>query len=620
MTSTISDTTPVARTPHDVDVVERGAGDDLSEHITDLHRAGDSDGVDLPSRIRRSVRSLGALGARDLFLLAAIFLLPCAYFPVFNSWYWTSRVMILLIAVPLGGLALARLLRTRDRAAVLATAALCWSVLGALGTDPISHAVHGVIGQDASVLSYTGAIGLWALARCSSQRTRRLVLPVLFGSLGLNLVVGFAQVLFGVDRGDLSLQNARAVGMTPNAVYFGALMAAGSALAIRQAINATNKRWAWWCGAALMFAACVSFSGSRVAAGSLVVVGAALVVIASGRRAVALCSFLCAMFGMLIGSALARVLDLDSDSVSRLSNTGSGGRVVYWRAALEAITERPLHGWGLGQFRAAVQGRLSLDELVPFGSAQTFWDAHNVFVGLAVAVGIPGLILFLSFAVVAGRKMPAHLVPAFAAIAITWMLQPGGLTTLPLVVMLLGFSRENHDEDAARPATRRWQRIGAVGLVTTGVVAALWVGVADARLELAVQSGDPVAAQAAASMFGDDPVANDLVAKMLESEGYATEEQQAAILDAFELNTELEPNRAFWWTQLARRQGQFGDPDAAFISTQRALALEPFNQDAWAVSALVARDLGDANLEREALSVLCTYGNDVACEAQSAGE
>jgi hypothetical protein len=308
------------------------------------------------------------------------------------------------------------------------------------------------------------------------------------------------------------------------------------------------------------------------------------------------------------------MLDLNSDAVSRLSRAGSDGRVAYWRVSLDAIAERPLQGWGLGQFRAAVQGRLPLDELVPLGNAQLWFDAHNLFIGLAVAVGIPGLILFLGFAWTAGRRMPAQLVPAVAAIAITWMLQPGGLTTLPLVVMLLGFSDDSVDDDRPRRTDRRWERIGGVAVVLTGVLAALWLGVADARLELAVQSGDPVAARSAASMFGADPVANDLVAKILEADGYEGDAQQAAILEAFERNTEVEPGRAFWWIELARRQGLFGDPDDALVSTRRALELEPFNKDAWMVIGLIARDLDDEELERQAVRVLCTYKVEAACD------
>lgn len=556
-----------------------------------------------------------SLGLLDSFLLGALVLLPCAYFPVFNSWFWTSRMMILLVAIPPGAMALARLLRRKDRAAAFASAAVIWSMLGALTSGQVNASFQGFIGQDASVISYAGAVSLWALSRFSSQRARDMVIPVLVASLALNLLVAYVQVVFRIDQGDLALQHARAVGLTPNAVYFGALMAAGAVIAIWQAANALAARRGWWCGAALLFGSGLSFSGSRVAAGALLVVGAAIIVRARRRRT-GIAGLSCAVIGMLGGSALARSLDLDRDAVSRLSDAGGGGRLAYWRVSLDAIAERPLQGWGLGRFRAAVQGRLPLDELVQFGDAPTFWDAHNLFVGLAVAVGIPGLLLWCAFAWSAGRRVPPHLAPAAAAIAVTWMLQPAGLTTLPVAVMLLGFAGLGNDLDGGprtEKVARPWAKAASAALVTTGALAATWLGVADARLESAVQASDRDAALDAASMFGSDPIATDLVAQIHEIEGYDSDAQRAELLRAFERTTEVEPGRALWWIELARRQGLLGDPEAALVSSQRALELEPFNHDAWMVTWAIARDLDDDVLELEAVGILCEYDVEPAC-------
>jgi O-antigen ligase len=570
---------------------------------------GEGDAAEVTSADRQP------LGLLDSFVLGALFLLPCAYFPVFNSWFWTFRMMILLVAIPPGAIAIGRLLRNKDRAAAFASAAVLWSTLGALTSGQVNASFQGFIGQDASVVSYAGAVSLWALSRFSSERARPMVIPVLVASLGLNLFVAFVQVTLRLDQGDLAMQGARAVGLTPNPVYFGALMAAGSGIAIWQAVNAPAGRRGGWCGAALLFGSGLSFSGSRVAAGALLVVGAVLVV-RSSQRGRAAAGLSCALIGMLAGSVLARLLELDRDAVSRLSDAGSGGRLVYWRVSLDAIAERPLQGWGLGRFRAAVQGRLPLDELVQFGDAPTFWDAHNLFVGLAVAVGIPGLLLWCAFAWSAGRRVPPHLAPAVAAIAITWMLQPAGLTTLPLVVMLLGFvgsSNEPVDADAPGRVVRPWAKAVSVAAVTSGVLAATWLGVAAARLESAVQASDSGTALDAASMFGADPIATDLVAKIHEIEGYDSDAQRAELLGAFERTTEVEPGRALWWIELARRQGLLGDPVAALVSTRHALELEPFNHDAWMVTWAIARDLEDGILEREAVAILCEYDVEPAC-------
>ena len=71
-------------------------------------------------------------------------------------------------------------------------------------------------------------------------------------------------------------------------------------------------------------------------------------------------------------------------------------RVQIWQFAIERAKERPLQGHGFGrgilrqQFRDALGNKLA-------------WHAHNVFLGYAIAVGIPGLIAFVWLLASVGR-------------------------------------------------------------------------------------------------------------------------------------------------------------------------------------------------------------------------
>jgi O-antigen ligase len=84
--------------------------------------------------------------------------------------------------------------------------------------------------------------------------------------------------------------------------------------------------------------------------------------------------------------------------------TSMGIRVVFWKNALQLISERPLTGYGTGAFGEAygqlVAGRPGLAG-TPAG------DPHNQYMKIAVEHGLPGLLVFLAMLVAALRQTPS---------------------------------------------------------------------------------------------------------------------------------------------------------------------------------------------------------------------
>ena len=74
-------------------------------------------------------------------------------------------------------------------------------------------------------------------------------------------------------------------------------------------------------------------------------------------------------------------------------NTKAGVRLVVWSQLLEAVTHRPLWGWGLGEV-AKAHNSIAHNYLV----SEPFSYAHNILLDLALGIGIPltGVVVLLA--------------------------------------------------------------------------------------------------------------------------------------------------------------------------------------------------------------------------------
>jgi O-antigen ligase len=496
-------------------------------------------------------------------IVLAVLLVVC-FLPALLFDSWTLRLALML---PLGVLGVAHLVRSaaaRHLPSILLFAFVAWSFFSALLSGAVRSGLIGEAGRELSWITVTLAAGLWATGRTASERCRDALAPVLLAAIAVNALVGTLQVLLQVEVGSLALYFGRPVGFSVNPVYFGAISAAGASLGVALA----GRSW-WRIAATLLAAHGVALSGSRVAVGATLISCVALVLLRRERR-VALLS-IGTVAAMVLGAYVAVWSTPGSTGQgSRLASVDDDGRTQVWRYALDAFTERPVQGYGIGRFRPAVQGKFSIEFASGAASdirLQPWFDPHNLLINVLVATGVVGTLLAAGWLVMAGRSARGAVVWAIVPIAITWSLQPAGLVTLPLVMLLLGAA-------SATPDTRQpmMRRRAATIWLGVGALASAWLVVADVRLGAAVEAVDASAAISAARMYPHDPVVADLVAQVAEADLTVSVETSERWRRR---PTEYEPDRPLWWLRLARYQILYEDLPAARESLARADELQP---------------------------------------------
>ena len=171
--------------------------------------------------------------------------------------------------------------------------------------------------------------------------------------------------------------------------------AAGAAAAIGLAAAATTRRTYWLAVAAASLLTALSFwSGTRGSLFAVLAAFAAGLVLLPALRTVRMAA------AMVVSTAAGALLSLVHSAphpyygLLRISQstaaTGADeiatGRIGMWRAALEAVRERPLFGYGESQFGVAVPGW------------SQFNHPHNVFVQILVQWGIVGFLCYFALA------------------------------------------------------------------------------------------------------------------------------------------------------------------------------------------------------------------------------
>jgi O-antigen ligase len=519
---------------------------------------------------------------------------------------FTPRFALLLLALPLGGWALAGLARRGDRAAVAAVAALGWTVVAGLTAPSPLLAVRGVVGNESSALIVAAALSTWALARRASSSVVDVAPKVVLIALGVSGLVGLLQVVVSADTGTFALYDGRASGLTSNPVYFGALMVAGFAIAGHHADTWSATRLLAVTGA---FAFAANLSGSRVALITSIVMALWLGVRRRSAGRAAVVPVASAVLGAVLAPIVQRLFERSGAAADRFG-AGGGGRTEVWRLGLDAALERPLTGWGFGRFHSAVQHGFSADLVRAYNftdTRQVWFDAHNVVVGLLVAVGVVGTLLFAIFGWCAARRARGPLATGAVAIALTWSLQPLALATLPIALVLVGLAvprMATRDLTVRRRRlTERRHQLGWV-LVGAGAVAALgWVAF-DLRAERAASTQDARSMERLAGLLDGDPVLADAVAQLWIF-SVATPGADEAALEWSARAIAAEPDSPRWRYSLAYRAFGLGDVAATRAPLDDALALQPWHAPSWTLMHAYAVATDDSELAARAMDAMC---------------
>lgn len=531
-------------------------------------------------------------GSVDLFVIGTAAWLLVAALPVFFLPSYFPRLAILVAAVPLGVVAIADDVRRRDRLTLALAAVVGWALVSSLASDHPAVALLGATGREASWLILAGAACLFAIGRRVGDSSGDLMVGAVIAALCVNSLVAVAQVVIDADSGLFSLYLGRAHGLLTAHVYLGAVMAGGCGLVV-----ASARRLGWPLAAPLLavFAATVGLSGARsslvaAVAGSAVVA----VIVLSWREAAAATATVGAgvALGVVVQSAFA---DAASNAVARVATAGFAGRVDAWGYGVEAALDRPITGWGPSQFRSAVQGRFSetfTDRHASGATGGIWFDSHNVVISVLVALGVVGLALVAWFGVELARSARGPFAAFAVVTAVSWLVQPLSLATLPIVFLALGLAAPcppHRDLGDAEPAGEAALEPTSAArrdrpLVLVGLCLGLVVLMIDLSLDRAVRDRSSTTVEWAASALSWDPV----LAGAAASANAAYDDDLDDAVTWARRAVERESSSVVQRNLLARYLLEAGEVDAALVELGRALELHPYNAEAVALAGLAA--------------------------------
>ena len=575
-----------------------------------------SDGDSLPA----------SLGPLDGSVVVLVVVLVASFFPPLLFDAWTPRIAVVVAALPIGAVVFAQLALNRDASARWIALAVGWTVIAGAVSGEARSALAGFAGRDLSALVVLGAAALWAVARQTSASGRRWLPIAVVGSATAAAVVGLLQVVADADGGPLALASGRPASVLTNPVYLGAVAAVGLVVATERL---SSSKWWPWAAASTLCGIGVSLSGSRVAFVAAPV--AVFTLMATRRDRCTAVAGGTALLSLAVGVGVDRWLGAGRNAADRLADGSGSGRFEVWGYGIRAALDKPVFGYGFGRFRPAVQGRFSTEfvrDNAANDATQAWFDAHNVFITVFVAVGLIGVLLFGAFVVSCLRSARGPLAWGLLPIAAHWLLQPVSLFTLPLAAIMLGAamppvtvsaSQVEHVDDLDTPTdaavdagtSRCVNVLPKPALLRNLAILGLFLGsvvvIADGLLSRAADAKDANAAATVGDVYLGDPVVSNVVAQVYAADP-SVADPLTEVIRWRERSTRTEPDRPYWWTQLAEAQiaaQRYGDAQA---SIDRALELQPTNVSAWLMQGLLSVRTDDREQLVEALDRLCELG------------
>jgi hypothetical protein len=340
-------------------------------------------------------------------------------------------------------------------------------------------------------------VGAWAIGRSLDERARDLVATAIIAAALVNSVVALLETAVGLDAFHLGQIDGRSPGLLGNPIHLGSFAAATVALV---APRFERAPWRWAAGVVLLGAA-VQASGSRFGIIAAVAVVIALAFRHPRRVVVAVAGLV--VIGALFAGALASFGDGGAMASDRVAAGSAGGgfrpRLETWRTGLEAVADRPVFGWGPGEFRTATSPRRTLTLARTEAPDKVFVDAHNIVVEYAVTTGMVGLMAMAVWVLLATRRAGGPLLVFALAELANHLVQPQAVRTTPVALLALGVAAASTSAGSEK-LPRSW-RVPAAVLAIAGMAAGGWLLIGDFHLEQARLDFNDSHADAAARML-----------------------------------------------------------------------------------------------------------------------
>lgn len=563
-----------------------------------------------PDAIAASARS--PLPFADLATLGFAMLLPLVFAQQALSSFFSPKAALLLVALVPGLVVLAGLCARRDRAAWCAAAFVSVAAVATVLADVPLMALLGSYSWGSGLIFAAVLAGTWALGRRLEPRSRHALVGVLVVAAVLNALLGWVQMVVDLGSNPLRPYEGRALGLLGNPVHLGAFCAAAAWLALDRWREHGRNAWVWT-GAVGVLAGAVQLSGSRVALGSLVIAAVVQCLRCGARRG----SMATAV--LLAGIVLALLVPAPSGSastqrVTAAASSGLGPRLSIWGDAVEALTERPLVGYGPGRFFVAVSPRTGLEVVRYNGADALYADAHNVLVEYLTTTGIAGFALFAAWLGLAGARARGPLVGFVLVVAASMLFEPLYVGLTPLVMLTLGASGPGPGPGTLRPSVRAIGRVVAVIGALTGLVAGVSLLLGDVALERASDRRSRAEIHRAASLlppWPDVPAFEASIDATLRAlTGDRSFEERAIAHER--LAVDRDPADPVWWARL----GEFQEASRHFADADRSYR-QALRRNPWSIIALSGRyrlavRRNDLVTARAIRSRLCEIGKD-AC-------
>jgi O-antigen ligase len=589
---------------------------------TTTQRAQRSSESSDPAGAGAEPRLLAGLSATEIGVLGVALLLPVVFAPALFSPFWAPKMALLVCVAGPGLVFLISDARRRDRASI---AALTFVVIATISTavsgDPVASLV-GLHEVDGGLVFVIACIAMWELGRRLGERARALLPDVLLVGIGITSAVAWLQIIFHFSLDELGLfAGARAGALQGNPVYIGALAGAALVLVSARAQRAEpGAPFLLWLPAAALFSGAAQLSGSRIGLAAGLVVVALYAVRALVKRAnwiPAAAVVVAAIVGVVLALAIAPSGG-SATSRSDASEVGTNwqARVGIWGMGIDAFEHAPVFGVGPGRFRAETSRYMPLDIAQDHGADVLLVDAHNVVVEYLTTTGVLGLLAAATWLVFALRRARGPLLGFAAVIGVTWLLQPQGVDTTPMLMVALGASAPLLLADPARrPDSDRSWGVAAVAALLVGVVAAGAFLYGELELGRARDQGSQAALDRARSILGFFPVVDSLdteIAIKAGLDGNVAARARAIALARATVRTE--PTRPAWWNRLGEVEGQWGSKRAAAHAFHEALRYDPWSVRAMeGLRTLAQQDHDDATVQHWTAR-LCEF-SEATCPA-----